>query len=152
MRRLTCTALITRDRLPIKGSSVVGVPLEETVYSGEVPDEGLPAQQLREVLHTPFVTEVVNQIVFVPEDFFKREREAIERGEKLWHEFVTKYAKSAPIGPSDPVVSLLDRIRERVQAAPTTETLVAALHDRIAFATREHPQLWAEVVRGEGVF
>jgi len=24
--------------------------------------------------------------------------------------------------------------------------------DRIAFATREHPQLWAEVVRGEGVF
>ena len=45
---------------------------------------------LREQLHTPFLSEVVNQIVFVPEEFFTAEREALERGEKLWHDFVNE--------------------------------------------------------------
>jgi hypothetical protein len=133
----------------------VFVVVEETVYSGEIAPAGavspLADPLLREQLHTPFLSEIVNQIVFVPEEFFTAEREALERGEKLWHDFVTKYAKSETLGPGTPVVSLLDSVANRLLISPSTATLAAGLDERVNFALREQPKIWGEVLKEAGI-
>ena len=55
----------------------IEVVIEETVYSGEalpkdLADVGqtLNTAENREVIHTAFGVELVNQLVFVPQDFF----------------------------------------------------------------------------------
>lgn len=130
------------------------VVVEETVYSGEIPAAGvsdlLGDPQVREHLHTPFVTEMVNQIVLVPQPFFVEERNAIQRANKFWFEFMRKYAKSAPIGPGDPVISMLDEVSQRLHRSPSTETLFAGLDTKAAFALRERPELWEQVLREAG--
>lgn len=133
----------------------VFVVVEETVYSGETAPastaDPLGDPLLREQLHTPFLGEIVNQIVFVPEEFFTAEREALERGEKLWHDFVTKFAKSTTLGPGTPVVSLLDSVANRLIASPSTATLAAGLDERVNFAFREHPKIWGDVLKDAGI-
>jgi hypothetical protein len=133
----------------------VFVVVEETVYSGETAPAGvadpLGDPLLREQLHTPFLSEIVNQIVFVPEEFFTAEREALERGEKLWHDFVTKFAKSTTLGPGTPVVTLLDSVANRLLASPSTATLAAGLDERVNFAFREHPKIWGDVLKEAGI-
>jgi hypothetical protein len=125
------------------------------VYSGEIaPADAvspLADPLLREQLHTPFLSEIVNQIVFVPEEFFTAEREALERGEKLWHDFVTKFAESTTVGPGTPVVSLLDSVANHLLASPSTATLAAVLDERVKFASREHPKIWGEVLKNAGI-
>jgi hypothetical protein len=117
-------------------------------------DEGmtdlLADGRLREQLHTPFVTEMVNQLIIVPQPFFVEEHKAIQQAKKLWYDFMRKYAKSAPIGPDDPVVSMLDEVGQRLHRSPSTATLSAGLETRVAFARRERPELWDQVVREAG--
>jgi uncharacterized DUF497 family protein len=62
----------------------VHVVVEETVCSGEPFGVGDPLSdpQLLEQIHTPFVAEIVNQVVLVPEAFFTEERKALEKAEK----------------------------------------------------------------------
>jgi hypothetical protein len=133
----------------------VFVVIEENVYSGEdapaVESGPLSDPLLREHLHTPFASEIVNQIVFVPEEFFKAERAALDQGEKLWHDFVTKFAKSTTVGPGTPVASLLDAVANRLLASPSTATLAAVLDERINFAGREHPKIWGAILKGAGI-
>ena len=129
----------------------VQVVVEETVYSGETGPENiadvLSDQQLLEQIHTPFVAEIVNQLVFVPEEFFTKEREAIEKGSKMWHEFLRRFAEQAPIGPGDPIEFLDQSIRARAVRSQSTATLAATLDERVEFARREAPELWDAVVR-----
>jgi hypothetical protein len=133
----------------------VFVVVEETVYSGEIAPPSavgpLGDPLLREQLHTPFLSEMVNQIVFVPEEFFTAEREALERGEKLWHDFVTKFAKSTTVGPGTPVASLLDSVANRLLASPSTATLAAVMDERVDFAFSESPELWKQVLKESGI-
>jgi hypothetical protein len=129
----------------------VHVVVEETVYSGELAPDNmanpLSDQQLREQIHTPFVAEMVNQLVFVPEAFFDEERKAIAEGAKMWHEFLRRFAEQRPIGPGDPVESLDQSIREMAIRSQSTATLVATLDKRVEFAARQAPQLWEVVLK-----
>jgi hypothetical protein len=101
---------------------------------------------LREQLHTPFLSEIVNQIVFVPEEFYTAERE-----EKLWHDFVTKFATSTTVGPGTPVVSMLDSVANQLLVSPSTATLAAVMDERVNFAFRESPKIWGEVLKDAGI-
>lgn len=127
------------------------VVVEETVYSGETaPDnigEILADQQLLEQLHTPFVAEIVNQLVFVPEEFFRKEREAIVESAKMWREFRRRYVERAPIGPGDPIEFLQESIRELATSSSSTATLAATLDMQVEFAMRQAPELWNAAVR-----
>jgi hypothetical protein len=127
------------------------VVVEEVVYSGEaMPDDVadvVAVPELQERLHTPFAVEIVNQMTFVPQAFFLQESEAIRKGKKRWDDFIDKYSESAPIGPGDPVVTLLDEVRQRLNRAPTTNTIADVLQEYADFGERERPQLWAQVVR-----
>jgi len=115
--------------------------VEETVYSGET----LP---LIEQIHTPFVGEVVNQLVLVPESSFEEERKAIEAAAKLWNVFIRCFSESRPIGPGDPVEFLDRSIRAMLVRAPSTATLATTIGQRVEFAIREAPELWEEVLKG----
>ena len=83
------------------------VVVEETVLSGEtIPDSmaALPsASQLTEQIHTPLVAELVNQLVFVPEEFFDKEQEALAHGRKIWQDFIRRFTESRPPAPGDPI-------------------------------------------------
>src|SRR5262249_31688468 len=149
------------ERLEIRLSGQPGnrpfqiyVVVEETVYSGEIPPDNvadpLGAQQLREQIHTPFVAEMVNQIVFVPESFFDDERTAIAQGAKRWHDFIRRFAESRPIGPGDPIEFLDQSIRAMLIRSPSTATLAATIDPRVEFAMREAPELWEAVLRESG--
>jgi len=127
------------------------VVVEETVYSGETAPDSigdiLSDQQLLEQLHTPFVAEMVNQLVFVPEEFFRKEREAIVASAKNWRAFRRRFAEQAPIGPGDPIEFLQESIRELATSSSSTATLAATLDMQVEFAMREAPELWNAVLR-----
>lgn len=120
--------------------------VEETVYSGEtIPDsvkDVYADAQLREVIHTAVVAEMVNQLVMVPQEFFDEERKAIDAGSKMWHAFQRSYSKSAPVGPGDPIQRVQRTVREMVAASPSTSTLAAAMDRRVEFARQHAPALW----------
>jgi hypothetical protein len=132
----------------------VHVVVEETVYSGEaLPDnivDPLAAQQFTERIHTPFVAEVVNQLVFVPEEFFDEEAKAIARGAKMWHDFLRRFAESRPIGPGEPIEFLEQAIRAMAVRSESTATLAEALDRRVTFAQREAPEIWRAVTGRSG--
>lgn len=127
------------------------VVVEETVYSGETAPDSigdiLSDQQLLEKIHTPFVAEMVNQLVFVPEEFFRKEREAIVESAKMWREFRRRYVERAPIGPGDPIEFLQESIRDLAARSSSTATLAATYGMRVEFAMREAPELWNAVLR-----
>jgi hypothetical protein len=127
------------------------VVVEETVYSGEIvpdnPGDILANQQLREHIHTPFVAEMVNQVVYVPEEFFDKEREAIVESARLWREFLRRFAEVGPIGPGDPIEFLHQSIGDLVKVSPSTSTLAATIDKRVEFAMREAPELWERATR-----
>src|SRR4029450_8639579 len=104
-----------------------------------------------EKCHTPFLSEIVNQIVFVPEEFFAAERDALDKGEKLWADFVTKFAESTPVGPGPPVVTVLNSVANHLLVSPSTATLAAGLDERVNFAAREHPKIWDKVLSESGI-
>jgi hypothetical protein len=127
------------------------VVVEETVYSGETTPDSigdiLSDQQLLEKIHTPFVAEMVNQLVFVPEEFFRKEREAIVESAKMWREFLRRFAEQAPIGPGDPIEFLQESIRELATRSSSTATLATTFDMRVEFAMRQAPELWNAVLR-----
>jgi hypothetical protein len=129
----------------------VYVVIEETVYSGEKISDNIADpfnnQQLLEQIHTPFVAEMVNQLVLVPESFFDEERKAIVQGAKMWHEFIRRFAESRPIGPGDPIEFLDRSIRAMAVRSQSTSTLAATIDERVEFARREAPELWEAVLR-----
>jgi hypothetical protein len=129
------------------------VVIEETVYSGETypGDLGnfLSDENLRAVIHTPIMSEVINQAVMVPEEFFKEESKAIQAAAKKWHEFLRRFAESRPIGPGDPIEFLEQTQRENVLRSPSTSTLVATLDERVTFASQEAPEIWEAVLQEE---
>jgi len=118
---------------------------------GETPPDNivdiLSAQQLGERIHTPFVAEMVNQLVFVPEEFFRKEREALEGNAKSWREFRYRYAERAPIGPGDPIEFLLESIREVTTHSSSTAILATTFDMQVEFAMRQAPELWDAVLR-----
>ena len=130
----------------------VHVVVEETIYSGEaLPDnlaDILADPHLTERIHTPFVAEIVNQLVLVPEEFFVEERQALQQGAKLWHEFNQGYAKSAPISPGDPIEGLQNSVRDQVSRSLSTATLAGVLGSQVEFAQRQAPDLWNATVQG----
>jgi hypothetical protein len=127
------------------------VVVEETVYSGEIvpdnPGDILANEQLVEHIHTPFVAEMVNQLVYVPEEFFDKEREAIAESARLWREFLRRFAEVGPIGPGDPIQFLQQSIGDLVKVSPSTSTLAATIDKRVEFAMREAPELWERATR-----
>jgi hypothetical protein len=130
------------------------VVVEETVYSGETAPENLANvlgdAQLVERVHTPFVAEMVNQIVFVPEEFFVEERKAIDEANKIISEFQRRYSISGHVGPGDPIEYLQQSIRELMATSPSTSTIAASLDKRAEFAAQYAPQIWNEVLRNAG--
>lgn len=131
----------------------VHVVVEETVYSGEaLPDNIVDplTQQFTERIHTPFVAEVVNQLVFVPEEFFDEEREAIARGAKMWHDFIRRFAESRPIGPGEPIEFLEQAIRAMTVRSQSTATLAETIDRRVEFAQREAPDIWRAIMNQSG--
>jgi hypothetical protein len=128
----------------------VQVVVEETVYSGETGPEDLgdilSDVQLREQIHTPFVAEMFNQLVLVPEEFFTEERKAIEEATRIWDEFQRRFSESAPVGPGDPIEFLQKSIRELVTISPSTATISTAMDMRVEFAMRHAPELWDAVL------
>ena len=127
----------------------VHVVVEETVYSGEPfgVEDPLSNPQLVEQIHTPFVAEIVNQLVLVPEEFFTKERKTLEEGTKAWREFERRFAEQAPVGPGDPIEFLHKSIRALYTRSLSTATLTATFDMRLEFAMREAPELWNAVLR-----
>ncbi len=127
----------------------VHVVLEETVYSGEpfAAGDALSNPQLVEQIHTPFVAELVNQMVLVPEEFFTKERKTLETGSEMFRTFERKFAEQAPVGPGDPIEFLQKSIRALQTRSSSTATLAATLDMRVEFAMREAPELWNAVLR-----
>ncbi len=130
------------------------VVVEETVYSGETAPDNLANvlgdSQLVERIHTPFVAELVNQIVFVPEEFFVEERKAIDEANKMFSEFQRRYSISGHVGPGDPIEYLQQSIRELIATSPSTSTIAASLEKRAEFAAQYAPQIWNELLREAG--
>jgi hypothetical protein len=130
------------------------VVVEEIVYSGESgpADLGdvLGDAQLIERIHTPFVGEIVNQIVFVPDEFFAEERKAIDEANKSFSEFQRHYSISGHVGPGDPIQYLRQSIRELIETSPSTSTIAESLEKRAEFAEQYAPQIWNEVLRRAG--
>jgi hypothetical protein len=128
------------------------IVVEETVYSGELAPENigdpLGDATFREHIHTPVVAEMVNQIVFVPERFFVRERKAIEEAKRMLDEFDRRFSESAHVGPGDPIEFLQRAIRESLVESPSTSTFVASMDKREAFAKEHAPRIWNDVVQG----
>lgn len=131
----------------------VHVVVEETVYSGDLPTGPNPLGDaaLRTTLHTASALEVVNQSMLVPEEFFARERAALEQGQRLWNEFQRHYAISVQPGPGDPIMDLDDRVRARLLESPSTGELAAGLAARVRFAEEQAPRLWAETLADAGM-
>jgi hypothetical protein len=131
----------------------VHVVVEEIVYSGETlpasPGDILSNQQLVERIHTPFVAEMVNQLVLVPEEFFTKEGKAMEEGDKMLREFDRRFAEQGPVGPGDPVEFLQKSIRELAARSSSTATLATISDMRVEFAMRQAPELWNAVLREE---
>lgn len=129
----------------------VYVVVEETVYSGETPPDNigdiLSGTQLIERLHTPVSGDMVNQIVFVPQAFFDKERKAIQEAARLWSEFLRRYIRRGPVGPGDPIEFIEKSIHEKIKQSPSTATLMATMEERLNFAERHAPELWMEVKR-----
>ena len=127
------------------------IVVEETVYSGETFPENigdvLSDQRPLERIHTPFVAEMINQLVFVPEIFFREELRAFKRGDKILGEFERRFAKQAPVGPGDPIEFLQKSVREMASRSSSTSTLAAVMDERVEFATRQAPELWDSVLR-----
>jgi hypothetical protein len=127
------------------------IVVEEAVYSGETFSENiidvLSEQGLIEHIHTPFVSEIVNQLVLVPEQFFTEERKAVVEAAKMWREFLRRYAERAPIGPGDPIEFLHESIRELATRSLSTSTLATTFDMQTEFAMREDPELWNEVLQ-----
>jgi hypothetical protein len=61
------------------------------------------------------------------------------------NEFESHYAKSAPVGPGTPVEKVQNVIRQMLSRSASTSTVVAAIDERVQFATREAPELWNQV-------
>jgi len=128
--------------------------VEETVYSGETSPEELADihsdQRFREQIHTPFTTEIVNQLVLVPEAFFVEERKALVEAAKMWREFLRRYVERGPIGPGDPIEFLQQSIRDQVIRSSSTTTLAATINEQVEFAIREAPDLWDAALERSG--
>jgi hypothetical protein len=128
----------------------VHVVVEETVYSGEtLPDEPgdiLSDERLRAYIHTPFVAEMVTQLVFVDEAFFHNERTAFEEGRRMWREFLRRFTEEAPVGPGDPIEFLHQEIRDFVAHSQSTSTLAATVDKKVEFAMSQAPELWEAVL------
>lgn len=136
---------------PDHRSFQVVVVVEETIYSGATVPEGaadiLGSANLITALHTPFVAEIVNQTILVPESFFEQERNALDSGERMWDTYISKYAISAEVGPANPVITVLGRVRDTIARSPGTATLAESLHTRMEVARQANPALFEEVLR-----
>ena len=118
----------------------VFVVIEERSYSGAASGENTIQ------LHMPFAVEIVNQAMLVPEDFFREEAAALERGEKLYNELNSKFAQSGPVGPGDPIAGMLDRVREEVTRSPSTSTIAEGLNTRLEFMREALPDEFRELM------
>jgi hypothetical protein len=135
----------------------VQVVVEETVYSGETLSQDvadiLTDQDLVETIHSVFPAEIANQVIYVPEEFFTEERDAIDQAEKALNEFNRRFSKNAkaapihpPVGPGDPMRRLLQSIQEASTRSLSTATLVTTLKKRMELASLRAPELWRAVV------
>jgi len=127
----------------------VFIVVEERIYSGEAPPEHLADvlsdAQLVETLHTPVAADMVNQLVFVPEEFFEEESKAIKNAAKLWGEFARHYVNRGVVGPGDPIERVEQSINEKIRQSQSTSTLIANMDERMQFAKKYAPDLWNEV-------
>lgn len=126
------------------------VVVEETVYSGEAlprdtPDlsQPLDGAQNREVIHTAYGIEVVNQAMFVPQVFFDKEHQALVDSIGKWHDFVQRYvAVRGPIHPGDPINEVKRTERELLTQSLSTSALAKLAVVRQDFA--DHHELAVE--------
>ena len=131
------------------------IVVEEIVYSGEVVPAGigdiLSDASLRERIHTPFAGEMVNQLVFVSEEFFIRERKAIESANEVLSEFEDRFTESRPPGPLDPIVNLFQSVRESMTLSQSTATITSSLKNRAEFAEEYAEDLWESILERRGI-
>jgi hypothetical protein len=127
------------------------IVIEERVFSGLLPGEGEnPAEFAGGTvqIHTPFKAEIVNQLLLVPERFFREEQQALDWGEKLWKDTLDKYTEERPLGPEDPIAATLDDVRKQVEASPSTSTIVHGLNTRLKFMQQAMPEFFEAHMRG----
>lgn len=124
------------------------IVVEETVYSGEPTnlEDIFSHTDYVEEIHTPFVAEIANQLVFVPEKFFKKEHEALVKNAKMWQRFVYRLVDRGPIGPGDPIKFLQEPISE-LSGSLSTYTLAKTFDMQVNFAMLKAPELWNEVLQ-----
>lgn len=128
---------VTLDSNPADRNYVIYLVVEERVYHpGEEPDEEA------RYLHTSYAIPVNGELTFVPEEFFAKERAAIDRANKILHDIAMHYAESVPPRVGDPVSKYL-----RAADAMTRydqRQLLAALQ-------RQAPQLLQSVLQEHGL-
>lgn len=127
----------------------VHVVLEERVYSGEAAPDGFGQLDERYVerIHTAFVAEVVNQLVFVPQAFFEKERAAIEEFERRSNDFIDRFAESRPVLPIGPIEAMRKEVFAMVSQSPSTATLAHTTDLRARLAAQLAPDLWEATER-----
>jgi len=125
---------VTLTGRPEDRSAQIFVVVEETVQSGE---------ELKiESLHTPIAAELTNQLIFVPQSFFDDEKQALQAAGRLWDDLARRFAKSATVGPGDPVASAVARAQELVRESSSTATLAESLALRLDAVRLHAPELY----------
>jgi hypothetical protein len=127
------------DERPFQAMLVV----EETVYSGEPAPPSisdiLDSAALVEHIHTPFVAELANQLVMVPQEFFVEERKAIDHANKLIAETERRFSESVHPRPGDPVIGVRQQVAQMLIHSESTSTLALALQKRFDFVQEHAP-------------
>jgi len=146
------TVVVNGD--PDDRSMQLWLVVEEDVYSGETvteganPLDGIPG--LVTQIHTAFPLELANQVTLVPDDFFRRERQALKEGKALWNELQRKYAKSKPAGVG-PLVELRARVQQRLRERWDTAALTEDLARGFAYVYEDDPSLVQEFLSEQGL-
>lgn len=110
---------VTSD--PKYRSHEIYVVVEEELWSGEK-------------LHTVLLAEMATQLMFVPEEFFTAEQEAVKHANEVLEDFEKRYAKSTPVGPRHPVIDQISMGRTLLRFRQADE---AAAHQLMLAKTAE---------------
>ena len=143
--------VLTVDGSPTDRPYQLLLVIEEDVYSGETLPQNVQhptdLDALRTELHTVFPLEVVNQVVVVPEDFFRGEKEALERGAQLWQDCNSRFAISAGIQRRPPRGDLHRRLSEIVGESESTASLAEKHNRQLAHVMATSPEVLEDVIQ-----
>ena len=142
---------LTVDGAPTDRPYQLLLVIEEDVYSGESLPENVgdstALESLRTEIHTVFPLEVVNQLVIVPEDFFRKEREALETARKCWQDCNKRFAISEGVGPRPPRGELHRKLSETLGNSTSTASLAEKHNRQLAHVMATSPDVFHDAVQ-----